>query len=42
MNGFALTDFHLDWEGERATCPVGIPASAGDNAPIPPDEMSSG
>ena len=22
-NGFALTDFHLDWEGERATCPAG-------------------
>ncbi len=22
-NGFALTDFHLDWEDERATCPAG-------------------
>ena len=22
-NGFALTGFHLDWEGERATCPAG-------------------
>ncbi len=23
QNGFALTDFHLDWEGERAICPAG-------------------
>jgi transposase len=22
-NGFALTDFHLDWEREQATCPTG-------------------
>ncbi len=22
-NGFALDNFHLDWEGEQATCPVG-------------------
>jgi transposase len=22
-NGFAPTDFHLDWEDERATCPAG-------------------
>jgi len=23
QNGFALTDFRLDWEGERAICPAG-------------------
>jgi transposase len=23
QTGFALADFHLDWEGERATCPAG-------------------
>ena len=23
QNGFALTDFQLDWEGERAICPAG-------------------
>ena len=23
QNGFALADFHLDWESERATCPAG-------------------
>jgi transposase len=23
QNGFALTDFRLDWAGERATCPAG-------------------
>jgi len=23
QNGFALTDFHLDWDDERATCPAG-------------------
>ena len=23
QTGFALTDFHLDWERERATCPAG-------------------
>ncbi len=23
QNGFALRDFHLDWEGERAICPAG-------------------
>ena len=23
QNGFALTAFHLDWAGERATCPAG-------------------
>ena len=23
QNGFALDDFHLDWDGEQATCPAG-------------------
>jgi len=23
QNGFALDDFHLDWDRERATCPIG-------------------
>jgi len=34
-NGYALTDFHLDWEGERATCPAGHTGSSWRQRPDP-------
>jgi len=34
-NGFALTDFHLDWEDEQATCPAGHTSTSWRQRPDP-------